>query len=110
MWIGGGLYDITPADASPILDSGGNPILDSDGNPILDSGSGFAAGNIDGTAGIGYGTGAYGEGYYGEPIPGTDFPLTWSLAPWGQNLMACPRGQTIYQWTNDTGTPAAAAV
>lgn len=83
LWIGGALYDITPT-------------------------SGFTPGPADGTGGSGYGTGEYGEGEYGEPSMGANFPLTWSLAPWGQNLMACPRGQTIFQWTNTTGTPAAA--
>lgn len=83
LWLGGALYDITPA-------------------------SGFTPGNVDGTGGSGYGTGTYGTGLYGEPSSGSFFPLTWSLAPYGENLMACPRGQTIFQWTNATGTPAAA--
>jgi hypothetical protein len=83
LWLGGALYDITPA-------------------------SGFTPGAVDGTGGSGWGTGTYGTGDYGEPSEGSFFPLTWSLAPLGQNLMACPRGQTIFQWTNDTATPAAA--
>lgn len=105
VWVGGSLYDITPA-SSALLDSDGNPLLDSNGD-IISGGLGFIFGNIDGTGGDGYGTGAYGSGLYGEPSSGTDFPLTWSLAPWGENLMACPRGQPIFQWTNDVATPAA---
>lgn len=83
LWIGGSLYDITPS-------------------------SGFTPGNVDGTGGSGYGTGTYGTGTYGQPGGGTFFPLTWSLAAYGQTLMACPRGQTIFQWNNVTGTPAVA--
>jgi len=82
LWIGGALYDITPA--------------------------GFTAGLIDGTGGAGFGTGTYGTGTYSSPSSGGFFPLTWSLADFGQTLMACPRGGTIYQWSNATGTPAAA--
>ncbi|MEO8115889.1 MAG: hypothetical protein ABI655_15980, partial [Phenylobacterium sp.] len=83
LWQGGTLYDITPV-------------------------SGFAPGAIDGAGGAGYGTGAYGTGGYGLPSTTDYFPLTWSLAAWGQNLLASPRNQTIFGWTNNTGTKAAA--
>jgi len=83
LWQGGGLYDITPA-------------------------SGFTPGAIDGAGGAGFGTGAYGAGGYGLPSTGDYFPLTWSLAAWGQNLLASPRNQTIFAWTNSTAAPAAA--
>lgn len=78
--VGGGLYDITPA--------------------------GLAAGNIDGTAGSGYGTGTYGSGDYGEPALTDYWPRTWSLGAWGQNLLASPRGGKLYIWENDTGAVA----
>lgn len=68
--------------------------------------SGFTAGAISGTGGSGYGTGAYGTGDYGEPLTAAFFPLTWSLSNRGQNLVANPRGQGIFLWENDTGTPA----
>lgn len=106
VWIGGGLYDITPI-SDPLLDNNGDPLIDSNGNIIYGAGS-FVPGNVNGTGGNGYGTGAYGAGLYGEPSIGSDFPLTWSLAPWGQTLMACPRGQTIFQWQNDPAVKAAA--
>jgi hypothetical protein len=82
VWRGGGLYDVTPI--------------------------GLAAGLVDGTGGQGYGTGAYSTGNYSEPSSGDYFPRTWSLAVWGENLLASPRGGTIYGWTNGTGTPALA--
>ena len=81
LWYDSTIYDITPA--------------------------GFVAGAVDGTGGSGYGTGAYSVGDYSEPSTADYFPLTWSLAAWGQNLLACPRGQTISGWTNN---PASVAV
>jgi hypothetical protein len=83
LWQGGALYDITPA-------------------------SGFTAGAIDGAGSAGYGTGAYGQGGYGQPSTTDYFPLTWSMAAWGQNLLASPRNQTIFAWTNNTASKAVA--
>jgi hypothetical protein len=68
----------------------------------------WTGGSIDGTGGAGYGTGAYGTGEYSEPATADYYALTWSLDNWGESLMANPRGQTIFWWQNDTGTPAAA--
>jgi len=83
--VAGGLYDITP--------------------------SGLAAGLEDslGTTAGGYGSGTYGSGTYGGVSALTEiFPRTWSFATWGEYLLACPRGQTLYQWSLDTGVIAAA--
>jgi hypothetical protein len=65
-------------------------------------------GQIDGTGSTGYGTGGYGVGGYNQPSSTDYFPRTWSLAAWGENLLASPRGGTIYGWTNDTASSAAA--
>lgn len=67
----------------------------------------FTAGAIDGTGGAGYGTGAYSVGRYSEPSTADFFPRTWALAAWGQNLLANPRGGTIYAWTNVAADDAA---
>jgi hypothetical protein len=83
LYQGGALYDITPS-------------------------SGFTAGQIDGTGTTGFGTGAYGIGGYGEPSATDYFPLTWSHGSLGQTLIASPRNQTIFQWSNNTASPAAA--
>ena len=83
LYQGGALYDITPT-------------------------SGFTPGQIDGTGSTGYGTGAYGAGGYGEPSTTDYFPLTWSQAALGQTLLASPRNQTIFQWSNNTAVKAAA--
>ena len=83
LWVfyGGGLYDVSPV--------------------------GLAAGNENGTGGLGYGTGTYGTGTYGTPSAGDYFPRTWSLSNWGEYLLGSPRGGTLYEWTGNTGTPAA---
>lgn len=70
--------------------------------------AGFAPGAIDGAGSAGYGTGAYGTGGYGLPSAGDYFPLTWSFGAWGQQLLASPRNQTIFAWTNDLAQPAQA--
>lgn len=76
----GSLYDITP--------------------------SGLAAGAEHGAGGPGYGAGPYGEGNYGEPSTDDYFPRTWSLANYGQALMANPRRGGLYIWENDTANDA----
>ena len=59
----------------------------------------LAPGQIDGLGGLGYGTGGYGSGGYGGGSGSlTLYPRTWSFAPWGQNLLASPRGEAIYEW------------
>lgn len=83
LWRGGALFDITPS-------------------------SGFAPGAIDGAGSAGYGTGGYGVGGYGLPSVSDYFPMTWSFGAWGQQLLASPRNQTIFAWSNDTAQPAQA--
>jgi hypothetical protein len=80
---GGALFDITPA-------------------------AGFTPGAVDGTGSTGFGTGAFGIGGFGSPSASDYFPLTWSLSPYGQTLLASPRNQTIFQWSNNTGSKAVA--
>jgi len=66
------------------------------------------AGNIDGTGGAGYGTGTWSTGTYSSPSTVDYFPRTWSMAAWGQTLIANPRGGGIYTWTNNTANRAIA--
>lgn len=83
VWVGGGVYDITPV--------------------------GLVAGQIDGTGQAGYGTGPWGAGGYATPTVNDYFPRTWSGGAFGQDLVASPRFGTIYRWdASDTGVPAAA--
>lgn len=66
----------------------------------------FAAGSVDGTGGVGFGTGAYSTGGYSEPSTADYFPRTWAFGAWGQQLLASPRGGTAYIWENDTDDKA----
>ena len=69
---------------------------------------GFVPGQIDGTGGDGYSTGAYGVGAYSEPSTADYFPLTWSLDDFETgDLYANPRHQTIYRWQQDQAVKAA---
>lgn len=81
VYVGGGLFNITP--------------------------SAFVAGNIDGSAGAGYGSGSYGSGPYGTATTDPTYAMTWSLSTYGQTLIANARGQRIWQWSNNTGVIAA---
>lgn len=67
----------------------------------------FAAGYVDGTGSVGYGTGAWGIGGYGSPSTADYFPRTWSFGAWGAYLIACPRNGTIYEWQGNTASVAA---
>lgn len=66
----------------------------------------FTAGAINGTGGTGFSTGAYSVGGYSEPSTADFFPRTWSQGAWGQNLLANPRGGSIYHWLNDLAVRA----
>lgn len=66
----------------------------------------FAPGQIHGTGGRGYGTGAYGVGGYGQPSDIEYFPRTWAFGAIGESLVASPRGGTVYIWENDVGEVA----
>jgi hypothetical protein len=71
--------------------------------------AGFTAGQADAVLGGGYGVGIYNDGLYGTPrTSGTNvIPASvWSLATFGEVLIGT-MGRTIYEWTLDTGTPAA---
>lgn len=70
--------------------------------------TGLPPGAVDGAGGRGFGTGAYSTGDFSEPPDGDFYPRTWSLAAWGEQLLASPRGGGIYGWTNDPEAPATA--
>lgn len=83
VYVQGDFFDITPTD--------------------------FVAGNEDGIGGRGFGTGAYSVGAYSQPSDEDFWPLTWSFASFGETLIANPRGQGLWQWSND-GSAAAATI
>jgi hypothetical protein len=70
--------------------------------------AGLAAGAIDTATSVpGYGNNAYGLGTYSMPASQA-YARTWALDTWGENLIACPRGGTLYRWQNDPNVAAAA--
>jgi hypothetical protein len=62
---------------------------------------------------LGYGLGGYGLFGYGSGAPApsaTGTPITatdWSLANWGEALLACPSGGPIYVWSANAGLTTA---
>lgn len=67
------------------------------------------AGNIDSSGSEGgYGTGTYGTGTYSTAQAATNAIRTWSLAAWGNTLLASPRGGAIFNWTGVVTNRAAA--
>lgn len=84
-----GRYEITAAsNATGAATGGGN----------VDFVAQMSPGLVDGTGGLGYGTGGYSVGPYGVPSV-TDFlPAVWSLDHFGENLLANRRGGPLYQW------------
>lgn len=88
--LGRGRYEIEAASnaTSTVADGGG----------VVDYTAPFPAGLIDGTGGVGYGTGAYSVGPYSLPS-NTEFrPAVWSLDHFGETLLAVRRGGALYQW------------
>lgn len=70
-------------------------------------------GGADSVAGLGWGAGGYGLGTYGTPRSTSNFlemARIWSLANWGEDLVACPRDGGIYLWDRSVGTGTRAAV
>lgn len=104
VWNDGTIYNITPATEALLLEDDTELLLEDDTSLLLESS--FFAGNENGYGGAGYGIGPYGTGDYGEPSDLDTFPLTWSFDSFGQNLIACPRGQAIFIWENDTAAVA----
>lgn len=64
----------------------------------------LAAGLQNGVSGTGYSAGGYSVGPYSVSFAGSTItfnPRTWSFAPYGDTLIACPSGGTIYEWTQN---------
>ena len=68
------------------------------------------------SGGSGWGTGGWGTGGWGNSTgsaPQTGTPITatdWTLANWGEDLLACPKGGTIYYWPPESGYQTAIPV
>lgn len=68
--------------------------------------SGLSSGAIDTAAGTGFGAGTYSRDGYGEAAITDYYCRTWSLANWGENLLAVARGGPLYIWENNTASLA----
>lgn len=58
----------------------------------------FPPGAVNGTGGIGFGTGTYGTGPYGQPSAMDYLPTVWSLDNFGETLLANRRGGPLQIW------------
>jgi hypothetical protein len=65
-------------------------------------------GNEYGAATFGWGIGPWGAGTWGTPRDAAIViaPRTWSLANWGENLLAVPRNGGLYEWSTSSGDRA----
>lgn len=73
----------------------------------------LSPGEVNVVFGFGYGTSTYGTGTYGTPRANSNFIIyarIWSLDTYGENLLAMPSGNKLYQWDPDTPTDRAALV
>ena len=67
----------------------------------------IAVGTVDSELGEGWGVGPWGSGGWGSAYSPGLFLLparTWSLDSWGEDLIANPRGGSIYVWDTSVGT------
>ena len=66
-------------------------------------------GNEYGALAYGFGVGPFGAGTYGTPREESVIMAarTWSLANWGENLLAVPRNGSLYEWSTGSSDRAA---
>lgn len=65
------------------------------------------ASSAAGSATAGWGAGAWGSGTWGTARTLSSIlyhARTWSLATWGEDMIACPRGGKVYVWDKSSGT------
>lgn len=98
-------YEIvhTSAASSSVTGGGGLVNLEYD----------ISVGKTLSTFGLGWSTGAWSQGTWGTPRIQSNVtqPLrTWSLDNWGEDLIANPRGGSIYWWDRGTGQTSRAVL
>lgn len=99
-------------DANDFVITAANSATSNAGPTSMNSGNAQIVYNIGLAApagGSGWGTGGWGTGGWGNSTgsaPQTGTPITandWTLANWGEDLIACPKGGTIYYWPPESG-------
>jgi hypothetical protein len=96
-------YTITAASSGSGGPGGGTPTL-----AYL-----LPIGPVNAMLGSGWGAGTWGAGTWGTPrtTGGTNtLPRIWTLDNFGEYLIACPRGGSIYEWQPATGTSTRASL
>lgn len=74
--------------------------------------SNFAAGTVNSSVTYGWGDAGWGSTVWGGSetlYTVTAHALTWTLATWGEDLVACPYNQSIFLWDASVGTGTVAA-
>lgn len=73
----------------------------------------ISVGASDEAPGVGWGAGTWGSGTWGTPRTTSAIvsPVrTWALSTWGEDLIANPRGGSIYLWDSSVGVGTRAAI
>ncbi len=74
----------------------------------------ISPGTTNAVSGAGWGVGGWGTGTWGTPREGlitfTRYPRIWSLAKYGENLLAQPSGGKAAQWDPDAPTVRAVTI
>lgn len=110
-----------PRGAVAWRDNGGDPNLlfgtsnalwhmDIQGNLTNVTPTGLSAGRVNAVANTGFGGGFFGNATFGDPRPAgtTTLPATtWSLAPWGEDVIACSTfDRRLFLFDASVGTAA----
>ncbi len=107
-----GEYTVTPinADSYTIVHSSPATGTGSGGGGSVVADYQINIGYASGVSGLGYGAGTYGTGTWGTPRS-TGIPIdlrVWSLAEYGNELLAAPSRGTLYLWQESTDDRAEA--
>lgn len=102
-----GTYTVVtvPTSTKFTITHGSNATSDATGGGYVWFKATLTAGLVDGTGGLGYGTGAYSSGAYSLPSTSDFLPRVWSLKNWGQNLLAVPRLGPFFEWQPSLSYP-----
>lgn len=99
-----------PSDDVFLIDAGSAATSGATGGGSVDYEYLIHSGNADSIIGFGWGVGGWGVGTWGTPRSSTRLTLAriWSLANWGEDLLASPLDGPMYVWLASGGTNARA--
>lgn len=106
-------YTIQAREAGTTVENPGPAVVATagdtgDGGPFTDAVYQINTGNSIYTSGTGWGAGPWSRGGWGSGYSSgiTDQLRLWSLANYGEDLLANPRGGGLYRWQPGPGDPA----